>query len=290
MAANPSPVKVSLEQVREPPPDDLAQQPLRLLLERQDVRPDLFQSAQRLRLVEVPGEADLVAGLHAVGDVPGIGGMRQHLATQESLDAAFLQQGDLLGVTQVRVALVLDHRGLAADRGLEQAAERIGGSALLVDLLDDRRCILGTLVGRFELLDFGSLVGVLGVDARQAQGPLDGDLPVAEGSIGEDLRLLGLLEGEKDVADALDVLGREFAVLLAEVLAQGLEPLRRVNELHLAPAVLGLAVRQHPDVGGDAGVVEHVERQGDDRFQPVVLDDPAADVALALARVAGEER
>src|SRR5690606_26572846 len=95
---------------------------------------------------------------------------------------------------------------------------------------------------------------------------------------------------EEGVADALDVLGGELAVLLAEVLAQRLVPARRVDELHAASAVLGLAVREHPDVGRDAGVVEHVERQGDDRLQPVVLEDPAADVALALAGVAGEER
>jgi hypothetical protein len=63
-----------------------------------------------------------------------------------------------------------------------------------------------------------------------------------------------------------------------------------VDELDLALAVLGLAVGEHPDVGGDAGVVEHVQRQGDDGLEPVVLDDPAADVALALAGVAGEQR
>ena len=124
----------------------------------------------------------------------------------------------------------------------------------------------------------------------EPQRPLDRHLPVAEGRVGEDLRLLGLLEGEEGVADALDVLVGQLAVLLAQVLAQRLEPLRGVDELHLALAVLGLAVGQHPDVGGDAGVVEHVERQGDDGLQPVVLDDPAADVALALAGVAGEER
>ena len=83
--------------------------------------------------------------------------------------------------------------------------------------------------------------------------------------------------------------GGEFAVLLAEVFAERLEPLRGVNELHLALAVLGLAVGEHPDVGGDAGVVEEVQRQGDDGFEPVVFDEPAADVALALAGVAGEE-
>ena len=43
------------------------------------------------------------------------------------------------------------------------------------------------------------------------------------------------------------------------------------------------------DVRRDASVVEHAEWQRDDGLQPVVLDDPAADVALALARITGEE-
>ena len=77
---------------------------------------------------------------------------------------------------------------------------------------------------------------------------------------------------------------------LPRFLRSGLNHCRRVDELHLAPAVGGLAVGQHPDIGGDAGVVEHVERQGDDGFQPVVLDDPAPHVALALAGVASEQR
>ena len=53
--------------------------------------------------------------------------------------------------------------------------------------------------------------------------------------------------------------------------------------------MFGFAVGEHPDVGGDAGIVEEVQRQGDDGFEPVVLDDPAADIALALAGIAGEE-
>ena len=61
--------------------------------------------------------------------------------------------------------------------------------------------------------------------------------------------------------------------------------MRGVDQLHLALAMLGLAVGEHPDVGGDAGVVEEVQGQGDDRFEPVVLDDPAADVALSLPGV-----
>ena len=88
----------------------------------------------------------------------------------------------------------------------------------------------------------------------------------------------------------LDVFGRELAVLLAEVLAQRLEPLAGVDELHLALAVCRLLVGQHPDVGGDAGVVEEVERQRDDGLEPVVLDQRATDVALALTRVPREER
>ena len=82
----------------------------------------------------------------------------------------------------------------------------------------------------------------------------------------------------------------EFAIFLAQVLAQGLVPLGVVNQLNLALAVLRLAVGQYPDISRDAGVVEHIERQGDDGLQPVILDDPAADVALTLSGVAGEQR
>jgi len=49
---------------------------------------------------------------------------------------------------------------------------------------------------------------------------------------------------------------------------------------NLAPAVFWLTVREHPDVSGDAGVVEQVQREGDDGLQPIALNDPSADVAL----------
>src|SRR5439155_14190023 len=64
------------------------------------------------------------------------------------------------------------------------------------------------------------LDGLEGEPAVQAQWALDGDLPVAEGGVGEDLRLRRFLKVEEGAADALDVLRRELAVLLAEVLAQ----------------------------------------------------------------------
>jgi hypothetical protein len=56
------------------------------------------------------------------------------------------------------------------------------------------------------------------------------------------------------------------------------------QDLHRPSRVcLGLAVERHPDVGGNAGVVEEVKQQGRYRLKPIVLDDPAAEIALALA-------
>ena len=50
------------------------------------------------------------------------------------------------------------------------------------------------------------------------------------------------------------------------------------------------AVGQQPHIGLNAGVVEQVGRQGDDRLDPIVLQHPAADFAFARIGAAGEER
>jgi hypothetical protein len=63
--------------------------------------------------------------------------------------------------------------------------------------------------------------------------------------------------------DLVNLLVAELAVFLAEIFAELGEPLRGVNELNLAAPILRLAVGQHPDVCGDAGVVEQIFRQGD---------------------------
>jgi len=78
--------------------------------------------------------------------------------------------------------------------------------------------------------------------------------------------------------------------LAAEALTHLLPEVARVDELDLALAVRGLAVREDPHVGADAGVVEHVGRQADDGLQQVVLQHVAADLALARAGGAGEQR
>ena len=158
--------------------------------------------------------------------------------------------------------------------------------------------LIGQPVGELRHLKlFGLLAdcagkgqALLGQVNCQAKRPLDCHFPVAEGFIGEDLRLLALLECKECAADVCDVFLGQLAVLLAEVLPERLEPLCGIDQLHLASALRRLAVAQHPHVGGDARVVEQVERQGHDRLQPVVLENPAADVALALAGVAGEQR
>ena len=49
-------------------------------------------------------------------------------------------------------------------------------------------------------------------------------------------------EGEEGVADPLNVVVRELAGLGSEVLAERLEPLRRVDKLDLAATVTGLAL------------------------------------------------
>src|SRR5207253_5402774 len=63
-----------------------------------------------------------------------------------------------------------------------------------------------------------------------------------------------------------------------------------VQKLNLTLAPLFFTVGDDPNVSTDAGVVEHLFRQGDDRLQPVVPDDPFADIALARARTSSEER
>ena len=132
-------------------------------------------------------------------------------------------------------------------------------------------------------------------------GAFDGDLVITEIAVVEDPRrdadrvavsvqvALDRLEGQVGGNDGVDLLGREFAVLVAQVLAQLAIHQVGVDQLHAAPPRRGLGVGQQPDVGGDASVVEQVIRQLDDGVQQVVFDDVAADVGFAAARVAGEQ-
>jgi len=212
--------------------DDLLEQPLGLLLHCQNIRADLVQAAKGLRLVEIAREADFVADLHALRHVPGVGCIGQDLALEKRVDSSLFQKGDLLGVSQIRVGLVLHDGGSRLDSSREEASQRVGVRPLLVDPFDDRRSLFssrGALAQRPYLL---GRVDSIRVDAGEAQRTLDGHLPVADGGVREDLRLIGLFESQEGIANPLNVLIRELAVLLAQIFAQRFEPLRRVNELH----------------------------------------------------------
>ena len=95
---------------------------------------------------------------------------------------------------------------------------------------------------------------------------------------GEDLRLFGFLERAIYTGDVGDVVIREFLALFTQGFTHPLEKGGRIDQLHLVLASALLLVRQHPDVGENSGVVKHLIRQRDDRFQPVVLKDPTADL------------
>ena len=86
------------------------------------------------------------------------------------------------------------------------------------------------------------------------------------------------------------MLGAEFLALGAQALAHLLPEAAGINELHLALARQRLAVADDPHIGADAGVVEHVCRQGDDGLHHVVLQHGAANLALAAASAASEQR
>ena len=90
--------------------------------------------------------------------------------------------------------------------------------------------------------------------------------------------------------DPLAVSVRHAVAFVGESLGLLLELLPSVDEHHPPAMVLRLVVSQQPDVGEDAGVVEKLVGQHDDGVEPVVLQNPAPDLALARAAVAIRER
>jgi len=84
------------------------------------------------------------------------------------------------------------------------------------------------------------------------------------------------------VADVVALGADGFAALFIAV--------GRVNELHLAAAVGGLVLAQHPDIGGNAGVHKLVGGKLDNGVQPIVFQDILADVAGAAPGITGKQR
>ena len=154
---------------------------------------------------------------------------------------------------------------------------------------------------------------------RQPQRPLDADAPVAklmaaEDFAGEGLGHLGFRVGGLATAtaflcglfvqrvgidggkaaeganDGSDILLSHFIALGAEGFTHFAAQVHAINQLHLAFAFNGFFVRQHPHIGGDAGVVEHVGGQRDYGFEQIGFENVAADLRLARASPAGKQR
>ena len=123
----------------------------------------------------------------------------------------------------------------------------------------------------------------------------DGDGGVAEIFVHENAAdrhavARAFLEATKQPRDVLDVIGTQFLAFATQALAHFLPEAAGVDELHLALARGGLAVADNPDIGADAGVVEHVGGQADDGLDQIVLQHVAADFTLTRSGAAGEQR
>src|SRR5581483_8406701 len=97
----------------------------------------------------------------------------------------------------------------------------------------------------------------------------------------------------RDFADVVTLTSRAVAdlvTLIAKALLHRNPHIARIDQLNLAAAWLRFPIRQNPQISRDAGVVEKLVGQSDDRFEPIVLDDPATDFRFAAASVAGEQR
>lgn len=81
----------------------------------------------------------------------------------------------------------------------------------------------------------------------------------------------------------------DIVALGADALAARLVAVAGIDELYLASTVGGLVLAEHPDIGGDAGVHEHIGGKLDDAVQPVVFEDVLPDVAGAAACIATEQ-
>src|SRR5579883_1767734 len=86
------------------------------------------------------------------------------------------------------------------------------------------------------------------------------------------------------------MLGRDFASFIAHAFAHRIPEIARIDKLNLSLALLSLTIRQHPHISRDPGIIEKLLGQSNNRLQPVVLQNPAPDLALPAASISGKER
>src|SRR5262249_1170556 len=101
---------------------------------------------------------------------------------------------------------------------------------------------------------------------------------------------VSVLEGSVELSDLVNMRVGEFVALVAKALFHLLEMPRTLDQLPLAAPVLRFAVSDQPQISVNARIVEKLIRQRDDGVEPIVLDDPTADIAFAGAGITGEQR
>ena len=131
--------------------------------------------------------------------------------------------------------------------------------------------------------------------------PLDAHLVITEITVIENLNgnpsriairihsPLNRLKRQISRRNLLDMLRRKFAILVTEILTQLAIQQIRIDQLHPTAPRLRLGIAHKPDIGRDAGVIEQIVRQLNDRIQQIVFDQIATDVRLPAARIAGEQ-
>ena len=81
----------------------------------------------------------------------------------------------------------------------------------------------------------------------------------------------------------------DFAVFLTKVLAQRSFHGGCIDQLHLTFTLSTLFVGKHPEIGANAGIVEHLLRQRHDSFQQILLDDILTQIGRPLPCLAGKQ-
>ena len=98
-----------------------------------------------------------------------------------------------------------------------------------------------------------------------------------------DLPRLAVLKTAQETQHVVCFLRRDLPPLVAQAPAHRLPESRGVDKLHLALTFRGLAVAQNPHIGCNAGVVEKLLRQRNQRLQQVILHNVTANFAFAAA-------
>src|SRR5699024_1873812 len=101
---------------------------------------------------------------------------------------------------------------------------------------------------------------------------------------------VSVLEVVIETEDELAVLVGKFAALVAHAFAHGSPGTCGVYQLDFTVALGFFVFVEDPHVGGDAGVVEHLGRQRDDRVDEVAVDQPIADLIWTRLRTTSEQR